>query len=635
MKSKAGTRGAVMAAFLLVILTATGQSAQAQPASSEEGQQYAPTMLVLDGSGSMLRPDASGTMMDAAKNAVHNFVDSAPAESKVGLTSYGTGTGNSDAEKQAGCKDVRVLQPPETLDRAALNSAVDGIAPSGWTPMGPALREAADALPSSGPRSIVLVSDGEDTCAPPDVCTVAQELKDGGIDLVVHTIGFAVDAAARAQLTCMAQSTGGTYTDAADGEALKRILPRVTAAALRNYEAAGTPITGTAAYDDAPVATPGQYLDTLGQRETRYWAVDVPDGATAYFSGTVSFPRVRGIQSVDDNNVIKLGVFGEDGQDCHTSNFEQATNSSDGVALTVARAWEGATEKRDGKTVADKCKGGGRYYFAMSWDNVSKGVPERLPLELLVGIEPAVSDGGPNATPPPVEFREPTGADTAVTGGGSFNTATSLTESGRYVDEVRPGEFVFYKVRLDWGRGLSYRVHFPPNGGQGLDSVSNVSTSVYSPIRDKVDSGTTSFTGTDTTLPVKGSLTAGPVRYHNRDSNQAQVRQQSVAGWYYIAVKVGSTFTEKGEQQPIPVQIDLTVDGNEESGPEYASPAADGIFGENASPKAKQSDTSTHAESAAAESESSNTGMLLAGIGIGVVLVLGVVTVLAVRRRRR
>ncbi len=148
------------------------------------------------------------TMMDAAKNAVHTFVDTAPTESKVGLTVYGTGTGNDDAEKEAGCRDVQVLHKPGTLDRNALNSAVDGITASGWTPMGPALRQAAAELPDTGPRSIVLVSDGEDTCAPPDACEVARELETQGIDLVLHTIGFAVDDAARTQLTCMAEVTG-------------------------------------------------------------------------------------------------------------------------------------------------------------------------------------------------------------------------------------------------------------------------------------------------------------------------------------------------------------------------------------------------------------------------------------------
>ncbi|MGO4201018.1 VWA domain-containing protein [Rhodococcus sp. TAF43] len=123
--------------------------------------------------------------------------------------SWGTGTGSDEAEKATGCRDIQVLHKVDTLDRDALGSAVDGVKESGWTPMmGNALREAAAAMPSSGPRSIVLVSDGEYNCSPPDPCEVARELKTQGVDSVMHAIGFAVDSAARAQLTCMAQVTG-------------------------------------------------------------------------------------------------------------------------------------------------------------------------------------------------------------------------------------------------------------------------------------------------------------------------------------------------------------------------------------------------------------------------------------------
>ena len=134
---------------------------------------------------------------------------------------------------------------------------------SGYTPIGQSLRVAAAQLPKEGQRSIVLVSDGEDTCAPPQPCEVAKELNKQGVDLHVHAIGFRVDAKARAQLACIAQNTGGTYHDAADADSLLGVLGRVTDRALRHYEPTGLPITGTADPFTAPTMTPGQYLDTL------------------------------------------------------------------------------------------------------------------------------------------------------------------------------------------------------------------------------------------------------------------------------------------------------------------------------------------------------------------------------------
>ncbi|MFG1798101.1 VWA domain-containing protein [Nocardia sp. NPDC049149] len=519
------------------------------------------------------------------------------------------------------------------MDRAALTSAVDGIKASGWTPMGAALRQAAQTLPNPGPRSIVLVSDGDDTCAPPDPCAVAQELKKQGIDLVLHAIGFAVDDKARAQLTCMAQATGGTYNDAADGPALERILPRVSTAALRNYQATGTPIIGAASYEKAPAATPGQYLDTIGQKEKRYYAVDVPAGATAYFSGIVSFPRVPNISASDDFNSLRLQVFGREGQDCNASETEQASRSSDGVALTISKTFDGATKRPTGSASSDKCKGAGRYYFSIGWERVSLGVPARLPIELLVGIEPAATDPGPVAVLPPTTFVEPIGPGKPAPGGGSFTVATTLDGSGRYTDTMQPGEYLFYRVKLDWGQGLAYRVHFDENGAKGLNVVSNITTTLNSPFGDEIDWDSHVYTGTAGVLPSNDpAMVTVPIRYHNRDADQADVRKQSVAGWYYIAVKLGSTFEEG--HTPVPVRLDLTVAGAREPGPVYSSALNGGVLGENAGPRPDK--PLDHAVAQDESSTTSSTNWLpIAAIGAGVVAILGVALGWLFTRRRR
>ncbi|WP_435592344.1 vWA domain-containing protein [Nocardia sp. bgisy118] len=599
-------------------------------AQADDAAQYAPTMLILDASGSMQRPDPAGTMMDAAKHAVRTFVESAPAAAKVGLTTYGTGTGNTEAEKAAGCRDVRVLRPPDTIDRSALISAVDGIEPHGWTPMGAALREAAQALPKSGPRSIVLVSDGDDTCSPPDPCDVARELKQQRLDLVVHTIGFAVDDKARAQLRCMAESTGGTYNDAVDGTALKDILPRVSTAALRNYRASGTPITGAGNYASAPVAGAGHYLDTIGQEETRYYAVDVPAGATAYFTGIVSFPRVSGVSVTDDFNTLQSRVYGRDGEDCLSFETDQATRSSDGVALTVTQTWDGATKQRTGGG-SDKCKGDGRYYFTLTWDRVSDGVPPRLPLELIIGVEPGVTDPGPAGVTTKTTLVESSGPGTPVTGAGSFTEAVTLDGSGRYADTLRPGEYVFYRVRLGWGQGLAYRVHFEDNGGRGVDVISNIATTLYSPLAEEIDSDTTAYTGRAGVLPTSDpAIATAPIRYANRDANDSEVRKQSVAGWYYIAVKLGSTFTE-GAATPVPMRLDLTVAGNPEPGPAYSAGTTGGIFGEDAGPSGKPI---AHSADSAGEDSSATKWIAPAAVGVVGVAVLAAIIGFALARRR-
>lgn len=580
--------------------------AQADP------ERYAPTMLILDASGSMERPDQGGTMLDSAKRAVRTFVESAPAESSVGLTTYGTGTSNSEADKAAGCRDVQVLRPPTVIDKPALTTAVDGIHARGWTPMGTALRQAADALPDSGPRSIVLVSDGDDTCSPPDPCEVARELKQQGLDLIVHSIGFAVDDKARAQLTCTAQATGGTYSDAADGAALERILPRVSSAALRNYQATGTPITGTDAIGTAPVAKAGQYLDTLGQREKRYYAVDVPEGATAHFTGIVSFPRGRSTSTSNDMNALDLRLFGRDSVECGNRERELETRSSDGAALTITKSFDGAAEPL---FESDKCTGPGRYTFELTWDLVSDGSSDRLPVEILVGIEPGVTDPGPTASTAAITFTEPTSPAQTVSGSGSFTTAATLPGGGSYTDTVQSGEYVFYRVRLEWGQGLAYRVRFAETGGANSTAASNVTTTLYNPLGSEIGADTNAYTGRSST---ELRLASVPIRYANRDSYN--VRAQSVAGWYYLAVKVGIP-SGADAMPPTPVQLDVTVAGAAERGPTY--------LGASAQPGAQQ----PVAVSGPATVARPWAWYVLIGAGVALIAGIGV-AILVVSRRR-
>jgi Ca-activated chloride channel family protein len=608
---------------VLLCVWATPGVALAQQQSTE----LAPTMVVLDASGSMTGVDPTGgTKMDAARRAVHTFLDAAPDGAPVGLAAYGTATGNSDAERAQGCQDVTVVGPVGPIDRAGLGAAVDRLTPRGYTPIGRALQVAAEQLPQAGPRSIVLVSDGVDTCSPPQPCDVVRTLAGQGVDLVVHAVGFGVDGEARAQLSCIAQATGGTYTDAPDADALRRVLPRVTGSALRNYQPAGTPITGAATVEAAPVAAPGQHLDTIGQHEQRYYSVDVPEGATAYFSATVSFPRLPGVSRTDDFNTLQLRTYGEAGEDCHEFTSEQAVDSSSGAALTAATTWKGATEPKKGSGAGDRCRAGGRYTFALTWDRVSAGVPERLPVELLVGVEPPVADAGPVAVLPPPTFVAPQGLARPVVGGGSFNVAGALDGSGSYSDTVQRGEFVFYRVQLDWGQGLAYRVRFRETPGTGLRNLSPASTTVYAPSREEISRANLVYTGSELVLPsTDPALTTAPVRYSNRTADDISVRTQSVAGTYYIAVQLGPTADDPEAAGPVPITLDVTVSGDKEPGPRYAQ--VNTPFGERAP-----------AEVPVAQAPATRTAIAPAGwvaIGAGALVVIGLVVAFVARRRRR
>ncbi|TCC03653.1 vWA domain-containing protein [Kribbella soli] len=626
-------RRAALLAVVGLAIALTSANAAATPAADP----YSPVMVVLDSSGSMKARDAggTGTRMDAAKRAVSTMVDGLPAEARVGLTIYGAGTGSAGSEKAAGCKDVQVVQPVGAVNKPALKAAVSRAQARGYTPIGQSLRTAAAQLPAEGQRSIVLVSDGEDTCAPPQPCEVAKELHRQGIDLHVHTIGFRVGAAARAQLACIAQTTGGTYHDADDAGTLTGVLGRVTERALRHYEPVGKPITGTNDPTTAPLVAPGQYVDTLNSQEERFYAVDLKEGETLYFAGTAIFPRgnVRDIEALD------IRITGPGGADCYKRERQLHTRAkADGGSLSTVLRWD---ELADGTGQSRTCDEAGRYTLRLTRDN--KGT-DRVPVELLVRVEPPVTGGkGDPAQAALVQFAgQPAGAGQAVRGGGSFNEATTLAGSGRYAETVYYGEQLFYRVKLDWGQGLAYRITY---GGVPDGETVNVATSLFNPVRDEIDSDTTAYTGNTMTLPFDGKpIATTRVMYLNRDGGAADIRKMAVDGWYYIMVKLGAADGAGG----VPVKIDLAVAGTKVSGPEYSSVGSTPEATPSAEPSSSESSSSSPSSSpeggsgtasgpidGRANSDDSSSALpWVIGGAAGLLAVAGVAIALILRGRR-
>ncbi len=631
-------RRAVVATFALLVpaavLVPLPAAAVPAPAAAEEST---PVMVVLDASGSMKQTDAPGPRIDAAKKAVDALVAALPDAAQVGLTVYGTGTGSSAAEKAAGCRDIRRLVPVQPVDRAAFSRAVAGIRASGYTPIGESLRAAARELPAEGPRSIVLVSDGEDTCAPPQPCRVAEQLKAAGVDLVVHTIGFKVGAAARAQLTCIASSTGGSYREAGSGAALGAVLTNRVQRAVRPYAAVGIPIRGGATPAAAPVVKPGQYLDTYARGETgagsegtvKYYAVELKPGDTPHFSATIAPPAVRAENL--DALVIRISVVDASGDDC-------GPGSGFGFDVTVFGKLTPQTAVLDPAPVGERpwrepCSAGdGPVYLKLTRAGRSFAT-QQLPVELAFRLEPAVSDAGPPAvTEKSGELPAPTpGPARPVEAGTSFNDAPVLAP-GSYRDSVTTGETRYFRVRLDWGQRLAYRVQVP---AQGLPiQTAALYVLLASPLRARAEqvagSAGSALLGGREDQEVSGS-TAAPVRYLNRDSTRSQADEYSVDGYYYLVLDLSYRLSK---EEPVSFPFTLTVAASGgEPGPSYLTdPAA---YGGTTSPPSPTVTASPAPDEVAAPDSGGPGTWVLAAAGAGAVLVAGAVALPWWRRRRR
>jgi Ca-activated chloride channel homolog len=209
---------ALLRVFLFVILASLSSSfAQA----ADDG---ARVILVLDASGSMRAKIDGKPKMDIAKAVVGKIIKSWNPADALGLVVYGH-------RQKGSCEDIEVLREPGTLDAAAYMKAVKGLNPKGKTPMTQAVRMAAESLQYTEKKAtVILVSDGIETCDA-DPCAVAEELAKAGIDLKVHTVGFGLDdQGAVAQLKCLAEKTGGTFTTANNEADLQKALAKTVKA---------------------------------------------------------------------------------------------------------------------------------------------------------------------------------------------------------------------------------------------------------------------------------------------------------------------------------------------------------------------------------------------------------------------
>ncbi|HZF91839.1 VWA domain-containing protein [Streptomyces sp.] len=246
--------------------------------------------LVLDVSGSMRARDIDGqSRMAAAKQAFNEVLDATPEDVQLGIRTLGANYPGDDQKK--GCRDTAQLYPVGPLDRTEAKAAVATLVPTGWTPIGPALLKAADDLDGgTGSKRIVLISDGEDTCAPLDPCEVAREIAAKGIGLTIDTLGLVPTTKMRRQLSCIAEATGGTYTSV---EHTDELTDRVNQLVDRAAEPVVTPVAteGGSECAKAPTLESGLYTDREEFGQQRWYRVDVRPGQELRASVSVSADR--------------------------------------------------------------------------------------------------------------------------------------------------------------------------------------------------------------------------------------------------------------------------------------------------------------------------------------------------------
>ncbi|MEU9720696.1 VWA domain-containing protein [Streptomyces sp. NPDC047976] len=606
--------------LMLAALLSPAAAANASPAAPG-APDPARIDLVLDLSGSMNQNDAGGqTRLAAAKQAVTRIIETAPEQAPLGLRVYGATYPGED--RKQGCADTQQVLPVTAMDRAARADAkkrVEGFKAVGFTPIGVSLREAAKDLGASGKRRIVLVSDGDDTCAPPPPCEVARELKAQGIDLAVDVIGFRTPSSARAQLKCIADATDGSYADADDADSLTDGLGALFRKAWRTYHATGKPVEGSLnGCQDAPLVAPGQYLDRFtGGRDLYYRVKKRPDQRLQVSATAVAE------EGYSRGSIITVaaGPAGDGKPRAWLREFEQSMGWAN-VISAGGRSKPGAGNE----TPAPDDTG-----CIVVENQVTRSGDKPMPVELLVGIADRTTREAGARTP-----RPRTGAD--AEGGFSFNSATPIGP-GTHRQSISVGEAPFWRVELKAGQKLTVKAGVDVPDGFPLSATTGWSVTVYNAQRESALCNE----GHDSTELFAGRTghferVCGPWEITEQDGSKSpDPKGYDVPGTYYIQAQVAEPHDE-AKGTVVPVSLTVDVSGTPRPGGDgpvffFGDDAAQGASPPGANGTGGQGGTG--GTTAAAKDDDSAWGRtaLLGGAGAGILL-LGGLAFHALRRRR-
>jgi hypothetical protein len=151
--------------------------------------------------------------------------------------------------------------PIGKLDRARLLALVDRTQPRGETPLVYSVLQTPADLKPLGGGSVVLITDGEESCNGDPVAAVRQ-LKDAGIDITLNIVGFTLTGQeVEKELGTLAEATGGRYYSAQSGDSLARavMMAAVEKFPYTVFDAVGRQIASGEAGQDVKELPAGEY----------------------------------------------------------------------------------------------------------------------------------------------------------------------------------------------------------------------------------------------------------------------------------------------------------------------------------------------------------------------------------------
>lgn len=253
--------------FIILAVSSSFFSASAQAPAEIE--------IVFDASSSMNDAPRGISKLEEAKQVLTSIAGQISEGSRVGLRIFGQKPVRENIRES--CVDSTLALPVALFNRDQMIRAITPIRSYGMTALGFSLEQAAkDFSPGDVKKTIILISDGEETCGK-DPVQVVEALKAQGINLTIHAVGFDATDAAKAQLGKLAEMTGGTYREAANAGELEKALEETVEKTMLleagSAAAAGENVLSAAAGARIVSATRQELAQLIDGDDKRYLSV--------------------------------------------------------------------------------------------------------------------------------------------------------------------------------------------------------------------------------------------------------------------------------------------------------------------------------------------------------------------------
>jgi Mg-chelatase subunit ChlD len=206
--------------------------------AEKEAEREAPMTveLIMDASNSMWGQIGGVAKIAIARKVLAETITGLPDAMNVGLRVYGHRYALNDAKA---CADTELLVPIGPVDKKTLVDTVSKIHLKGKTPLVHSVLEAVKDFTGTANGTIVLVTDGIESCEG-NIHSISPAIKAAGLELKVNIVGFDIkEAGGRRELESIARSTGGMYIDARNAAELTGALGQTLKLEFVMVDAAG------------------------------------------------------------------------------------------------------------------------------------------------------------------------------------------------------------------------------------------------------------------------------------------------------------------------------------------------------------------------------------------------------------